>query len=92
MKFKSLFEVIPETWEIEFKNRDTAHKIYNDVKSKYNDDLGPITVNNDTWYIGTKLSDEEFKKGIVEFLDQFDIEQSQYSVDKTEVGKFWSPL
>lgn len=92
MKFKSLFEVIPETWEIEFKDRDTAHKIYDKVKSKYNDDLGPITVNNDTWYIGTKLSDEEFKKSIIEFLDQFDIEQSQYSVDKTEVGKFWSPL
>jgi hypothetical protein len=62
------------------------------VRSKYNDDLGPITVNNDTWYIGTKLSDEEFKKDIVEFLNQFEIAESQYSVDKTEVGKFWSPL
>lgn len=92
MKFKSLFEVIPETWEIEFKDRNTAHQIYDEVRSKYNDDLGPITVNNDTWYIGTKLSDEEFKKDIVEFLNQFEIAESQYSVDKTEVGKFWSPL
>lgn len=91
MKFRSIFEVIPNTWAIEFENRDTAHAIYDAVRSKYDDSLGVITVNNDTWYIGTKLADEDFEIEIEKFLNQFDISRTHYSVSKTEVGKFWTP-
>lgn len=92
MKIHSVFEMIPETWAIEFKNRDTAHLLYDKVKNKYDENLGTITVNNDTWYIGTKLSDEKFKKEIIKFLDQCDISESKYSIEKTEAGKFWTPF
>jgi len=91
MKLRSIFEMIPNTWAIEFESRDMAHAIFDKVKSQYDDGFGAITVNNDTWYIGTKLSDKDFEKGIVDFLDQFDIAENKYSISKTQVGKFWMP-
>lgn len=91
MKLRSIFEMIPNTWAIEFASRDKAHSVYEKVKKAYESDLGSITVNNDTWYIGTKLTDADFEKELVEFLDQFDISADQYTVTKTEVGKFWMP-
>ncbi|CAJ1194994.1 hypothetical protein [Companilactobacillus nantensis] len=90
---KSIYDMIPVTWAIEFKDRDTAHAIYDSTMAKYDDNtFGSRTVNNDTWYIGTKLHDDEFKTKITEFLNQYDIASDQYTITKTAVGTFFNPF
>lgn len=86
---KSIYDMIPVTWAIEFKDRDTAHAIYDSTMAKYDDNtFGSRTVNNDTWYIGTKLHDDEFKAKITEFLSQYNISVNQYTITKTAFGTF----
>ncbi|CAJ1194769.1 hypothetical protein [Companilactobacillus nantensis] len=83
----------PITWAIEFENRDIAHDLYEKTVVGYdNNTFGKRTVNNDTWYIGTMLLDDEFKAKITEFLNQYDITSNQYTVTKTAVGTFFNAL
>lgn len=91
VKLRSIFEMVPNTWGIKFESREKAHDFYQESIKYYEETLGPITVNNDTWYIGTKLSDEEFKTKIIELLDKLNIPKDQYTISKTEIGKFWMP-
>lgn len=92
IKARSIFEMTPNTWEIEFSSRDEAHKLFDDLIVKYDKDyFGPITVNNDAWYIGTKLPDEKFETSIKKFFNTAGIVEGSYSVTKTKIGKYWMP-
>lgn len=87
----TIFSYIPDTWEIEFKSRDEAHRYYDQVIHYFDDRLGKITVNNDSWYIGTKIPKDKFEASFDEFMTEHNISKDEYSVELTQVGKYWFP-
>lgn len=91
MKWPSVFSYIPDTWEIEFTTRNDAHKYYDYVKSRFDDRLGKITVNNDSWYIGTKIPKDKFESVFDEFMEEQNISKDMYNSELTQVGKYWIP-
>jgi len=88
IKLPGITKYIPTTWIVQFHSHDAAHNYYKDSIAKFDDDLGKVTVNNDSWYIGTKLSDEEFIEGLKKFMDKAVILDIAYTVEKTQVGWF----
>ncbi|APX71655.1 hypothetical protein M5C72_00440 [Companilactobacillus allii] len=88
IKFSGVTKFIPTTWIVQFHSHDAAHNYYRDSIAKFDDDLGTVTVNNDTWYIGTKMNDKEFNAGLIKFMAKAKIADSEYSVEKTQVGWF----
>ncbi|WP_057880635.1 hypothetical protein [Companilactobacillus kimchiensis] len=89
---RSIFELIPNTWEIQFASQEVAHADFDATFVKYDQKkFGAITVFGNSWYIGTKLTDSEFENDLSTFLTEENIPTTAYSMNKTTIGKHWMP-
>ena len=87
----TIFSYIPNTWEVKFADYDTAHKYFEQITPHFDRTIGTLVVNNDSWYIDTKMTDDDFEKNLVKNLADHAIDHDQYTLTKTEIGKFWIP-
>jgi len=84
----AMFNSVPEVWAIEFRSNSEAHRYYNYMIHSFDTNLGNITINKDTWYIGTKLK-KRFEGLFYGFMYEQGISSSEYTVKRIQIrGNF----
>lgn len=91
-KHSNPFLDLPVTYEITFENRQAAHNYYDKSVAYWSSQIGKRTVNNNAWYVFTRLGEGEFKDKISQLFERADIKKGEYKIEKTQTGFWQSPF
>ncbi|MCO7126612.1 hypothetical protein NIE88_12640 [Sporolactobacillus shoreicorticis] len=83
---------LPVTYEITFATRQAAHDYYDKSVDYWSSQIGKRTVNNNAWYVFTKLEETHFKEEISKLFIKMDISSDKYKIIKTDIGYWQSPF